>query len=305
MFNYGAKAIQKVEKAGSSQSLCEALQQWDDLLDSPFCNRVSLMERLQKTLRERTSYCRCNVPPVNIMGERMPAIYIFEENAACLVYASFKINLCSGTKQVREQISDILDLYENKLAGPRTDILSRQEIVHLLEIVQEKYQLLQVITHGRELDIYSLNKSHRLYNSWLLTYKDTAAGKLLNRWMVFSLSPNFNLLVCNKYFVFLHEIGHIFYHFIKEGGDKVPRFFHELSMVLGFPVLEDEDRLSEYFADLFAAACMNDTVYEPYNPYGGFLSGSMRELLDLYFKLLASQAKSDSFTFEQGNSGLH
>lgn len=299
------KVIDNVVNAASAEELCSSLTKCQDLLKSRFINKDTFMERLQRSLGERSQYYRQCVPAIEICGRPVPNVFVYEDRVSYVVYASFKINSCTCVEELSREISDVVDFFGNKMSGPKTGLLSIHEIVDMLNIAHEKYKLFDVPAKDKELEIFALKKSHVCYDSLTITFKNKKTGLLVNKWMVFSLSPCLDILPCNKYFVFMHEIGHVLYNTLTNGSCRAPAFFRELAMIMGLPVFADENKLPEFFADVFSAATLNNTRYSVYSPFKEVLTKEILELLDLYFKMLTSQAGIGDLGFGEEKAVLH
>lgn len=290
------RAIDKAVGATSANTLCDALRQCKGVLESRFVNKAAFMEKLQGAMKGRAIYYKYFIPPAVMQEQALPNTFIYEDNLSYLIYSSFIINSCTGVEELKGQISGIIDFFENKMTHPRTDLLKQYEIIDMLTIVQKKYSLLDAVTQDRELEIFILNRSHLCYDSFLLTFKNNRTGRWVNKWMVFSLSPCMDIPACNKYFVFLHELGHILFNAITNAGEEIPPFFRELTTILGLPYWGDKDKLSELFADVFAACTMNETRYSEYNPFKKVLPDKITGLFEVYFKMLSAQAGNQIYS---------
>lgn len=287
MFNNYGRIIGSVVRATSAGNMCEALEDCRDILDSRFANKTAFMEKLQKETKKQEKVYRYGIPSVKIMEKSFSNIFIYEDPIAYFMYSSFKINACTSYMELKAEISDIISLFENQLSNPRTGNLGIDEMMKLLEIVEHKYCLVDIATLDKKLEIYALNKSHRIYDSFLMTFKNMRTGKVLNRWALFSLSPCMDLFLCNKYHVFLHEIGHVVYNEMIDRIKKIPDFFKELAAIAGLLASDDEDRLQELFADLFSAASLHNTFYSAFNPFRQVLPAEVFDMFEAYFKVLA------------------
>ena len=305
MGNDKYSAIDRVVRAASSGELCQGLKECLAVLNSWSLKKGLFAEQLKKAIGEQARRYKYGAPAVRVLGQPVPNLYIYQDLEASFVYSAFKINACTTVEEVMDQIDDIVDLFENRMSRPRTGRLNAFEAVELLEAAQEKYNFLNSITGSKELEIYLLNKSHFCYNSFLLTYRNTRTGKQTGKRMLFSLSPVSELLVCNKYFVFLHELGHVLYNDIEDRGARGPFLFYELAKLMGFSSLMDEDGIQELFADVFSAATLHGTRYSEFNPYKGLLTGEIMGLLALYFKMLADRIDPGNLGWGEGKAVLH
>lgn len=111
-----------------------------------------------------------------------------------------------------------------------------------------------------------------------------------------SFSPYLDTPLCSKHFVFLHEMGHILYNEITDGGASIPELFRKFATaIIEMPILADEDKLPELFADLSAAAVMFDSRYDEYNSYAIIFPKELTWLFEEYFMMLVSKAGSRYF----------
>lgn len=295
MNNYINNISNNVVNATSARRLCNALRECQNVLESRFVNKAAFMEQLQRAMREQATFYKNNIPAIKIMERTLSNVFIYEDKLSYLIYSSFKINSCTKIEELRGEISNIIDFFENYMTSPKTEVLSQSEIIDMLNIVHSKYNLFDAETFDKELEIYVLNKSHICYDSLIITFKNTYTGTMLNKYIVFSLSPCVDILACNKYFVFLHEIGHIFYNSITKGSNRVPESFKQLAVLLGLPFLDNENRLSELFADIFSACTINNSKYSYYNPFKTVLSDEILEVFELYFNMLAYQVNTEIY----------
>lgn len=305
MSNYSYNIIDNVINSTSSEKLCDSLKQCQGVLKTRFTNKTSFMERLQKEIREQVLSYKYNVPVVKVLEQPMSNIFVYEDKVSYLVFSSFKINLCSSIEELNSQIADIIDFFENKMTKSRTDILNIDEIIGMFNIVQRKYNLMDIISCDKEFEIFLMNRSHICYDSFLLTFRNINNGLLLKRWMLFSLSPCVDILASNKYFVFLHEIGHCFYNVITLEDGNALKLFDEIAVTVGLPAFNEEGKSSELFADIFAATALSNTNYAYYNPFKNVFPEKGLELFELYFKILVSQVNIEHHDFKKEKVMLH
>ena len=286
-------AAGKVADAKSMAEFCSALVKCRDMLDSRFANRESFMECLKSRLSEKAG-CLDGNSALRALPERFNSVVrLYKDAAACLMYFAFKVGYCASVPELSGQLDDLISLLRYRTTEPKTDVLDEAEISLLLELLQDKFNFLDAVTYEKRIEIYLINRSHLCFDSWLMTFKNTYTGKWVNKWMVMSFSPCLDTPLCGKYFVFLHEMGHILYNEITDGGAAVPELFRELpASVPGMPALADEDKLPELFSDLFAAAAMNGSRYAAHNPYSAIFPEELIRLFEEYFTILVSRVGS-------------
>ena len=284
-----ARAIAGVTEASTIDGLCSAIKGCLALLDSRPVDGACFLSALKTALKVKLNDCRKKSDAFPGLRRFGTNVHMYCELSACLVFAGSRICLCRNEKELKEQLCFIAGFFEN-MPERGTGALSPDEAAALLNVVQEKYGLLSAVTCDRELEIYLINRSHFCCDSFLLTYKNMHTGNWLNKWLLFSLSPRLDILECNKYHVFLHEMGHVLYSSVTGGGDKMPELFGEIAFLLGFPLYEEINNPEELFADLFSAISLRGTEYSSFNPFEKVLDKDICKLLELYFGMLAHNA---------------
>jgi hypothetical protein len=283
-------AIDEVMEATTIDGFCAALKNCLAVLDSKRGREAGFADAIKTAFREKSYECRRKSDAYTATGQYGTNVHIYCELSACLIFAGFRICLCRDAGELREQIAFITDFFGRCMSKPKSGVLTPGEAGELLAIVQKKYGLLSAVTCHRELEIYLINRSHLRYDSFLMTYKNTYTKMWLNKWLLFSLSPCMDILECNKYHVFLHEMGHILYNAVTGGGEAVPELLGEIAFLLGLPLYEDIICPEELFADLFSAISLRGTKYAPFNPFEKVLDDGICGLLELYFGMLARNA---------------
>ena len=302
---HSTRAIEGVTGASTIDGLCTALKSCLAILNSKHCAGSDFADALKTALRNKSSDCRRKSNAYAAAGRFGTNVHIYCEVSACLIFAGFRVCLCKDEQELREQVEFVIDFFGSSMTKPKTGVLTSGEAGELLGIVQDKYGLLSAVTCERELEIYLIDKSHIRYDSFLLTYKNSHTGIWLNKWLLFSLSPCMDILECNKYHVFLHEIGHVLYNAVTGGGDAVPDLFGEIAFLLGLPLNEDINCPEELFADLFSASALKGTKYASFNPFGNIIDAGIYELLELYFRMLAHNTERDYYGTSGMNNVLH
>ena len=285
-------AASKVADAKNMADFCLALLKSRDILSSRFMNRDLFMECLKSRLSEKAGRMDGNSVLRALPDRFNGVVHLYKDVDACLIYLAFKIGYCTSALELSGQLDELISLLMFKTTKPKTNILDESEISFLLELLQNKFDFLDAITYEKRLEIYLINRSHLYYDSWLMTCKNTYTDKWINKWMVMSFSPCHDTPLCDKYFVFLHEMGHILYHEITDGGAAVPELFRELAEgISGNSISYNEGMMSELFSNLFAAASLNGSRYAANNPYTAIYPGLMG-IFEEYFIMLVSRIGS-------------
>lgn len=304
--NIRKKPGELLTSAATPEKLLSIIIRYGRLLKTGRLDKAILLNDLNKSLTDRAVSCRAAARPMRISGLSGPGVYLYSDMAAYFVFLSYNISLCPDESELENHITYIADFLGKCMSRPRGGMLEPSEVESLLNIVQYKFGFINAVTFSRDLDIYLINRSHMYYDSFLLTYKRllsrpgySGTSVYRDKWMLFCLSPCLDILACNKYYVFLHEIGHILYNALTRDGEEEPELFGEIAFLLGFPIFgaghtdnashpfEINDKQDELFADLFAAASLYKTCYWHFNPFKDVLSEALCDLLESYFSMLA------------------
>lgn len=305
MNRHFAKAIEGVTKASTIDGMCKSLKGCLDILKSGNLAAADFSDALKTAIRNKSLDCRRKSNAYISAGRFSTNVHIFCEVSACLIFAGFRISLCKDEDGLREQLEFLIGFFSCSMTKPKTGVLTTGEAGELLGIVQDKYGLVSAVTCERELEIYLIDRSHIRYDSFLLTYKNSHTGIWLNKWLLFSLSPCMDILECNKYHVFMHELGHVLYNAVTEGRGVLPEYFGEITFLLGLSLKNDLNCPEELFADLFSASALKGTRYSSFNPFGNIIEDGLYELLELYFRMLAQNAERDYYGTPGMNNILH
>lgn len=300
------RALDALEKASTVEALCIALERCRTYLNNGMGSGAGFENALKEVFKNKSEECRRRSKAYAPAGVYASNVHLYSDLSACLIFAGFRICRCRDGEELSEQLEFLADFFGNHMTRPLGGILTRSEAGALLALVQEKYGMLSAVTCDRELEIYLINRSHIHFDSFLITYKSVPTGKSVSasaglyKWLLFSLSPRFDLPECNKYHVFLHEMGHVLYNAVTSGTDTLPGLFEEIAFILGLDLKEDIKHAEELFADLFSAATLNGSGFSAYNPFGKIIRRDIYALLELYFRMLADRAGRDRY----GNASL-
>lgn len=294
------KIIKGISAASTIDGFCAYLRRCLSVLDANSPEAADFANSLKTLFQGMAADCRKNSVIYTAPDEIPVVARIYCDLSACMTFTGFRIHLCKDEREIRNQVEFLLDFFNNCMTKAQSSSLTSNEVCEMLGLVQQKYRLLSAVAYERELEIYLINRAHFCYDSFLLTYKNTHNGTWLDKWLLFSLSPRSEMLECNKYFVFVHETGHMLYNAVTGGGEVLPELFGEIAFLLGLSLKEDVNCPEELFADLFSAVTLNGTAYSHFNPYGKSFSKEIYELLELYFRMLAGNAQRDLY----GNTGI-
>lgn len=284
------KALDALAKASTIDALCFALARCRTCLERGTGSGDGFEEALKAVFENKTEECRRRSKAYGPAGVYASNVHVYSDLAACLIFAGFRLCRCRDGKELSEQVGFLTDFFGSYMTPPLSGILTRNEAGALLALVEEKYRMLSAVTCDRELEVYLINRSHIRFDSFLMTYRSVKTGIGPYKWLLFSLAPRLALPECNKYHVFLHELGHVLYNAVVSGPDTVPELFEDIAFILGVPLSGDITYAEELFADLFSATTLNGTGYSAHNPFAGVLRQEVYELLELYFRMLAGKA---------------
>jgi len=260
-------------------------------------NQNLYMELLLSDFKKRKSSSGNNGIQLKISGVSSPNVKLYTDLDAFVSFTEFILDNFKASEKFGNHVDYIYDFFCKSMVDPGGGILTKVEVESLLTLVQDKFGLISAVTYTKDLDIYLINRSHICYDSFLLTHKKYKEGSWQNRLMLFSMSPCIDILECNRFFIFLHEIGHALYNCSLEKGANAPDFFKEVTVIIGLPGATERERQDELFADIFAAATLHDSAFSDFNPYKQVLSEDTFDFLELYIRMLACMVERENYRF--------
>ena len=143
-------------------------------------------------------------------------------------------------------------------------MLTYTEVAGLLKIVERKFGLVSVAICRRKSDIHMTNRCMAI--------------------------PD-----CNKYFKFLHEMGHILFDLSAGDGGGIPDLFDQVAFLLGFSDIKDNIKKDELFADIFSAVSLNGAGYPEYKSFKFTFTDSLYDFLEDYFRMLVNSVNRNYY----------
>ena len=183
-------------------------------------------------------------------------IFPYEYSPFCLLMNYF--SRTDNLKDIVKGINEFIDRCKEFIA-PITEAITETEILAVLELVQNKFKLLDLISPGRPLRIHRLDNSHIEFNSECGSTVDEDGAES----QIYLYSPR-EVELCDRVFIFAHELGHALHLALTKDIDKVPPEFDEFNKLLGVTV--PEYGKAEVFADTFALALFYNTKLDKHVP---------------------------------------
>ena len=173
------------------------------------------------------------VPP-----EHSPIILLY----SCLSVNGNPIDIINGLKKFIVRCDEFV--------SPIYDAITVAEINRVLNAAQKTYRILDIIAPTKPMYILCFNNSHTEHNSQCgIPYNGTRTATIF----LFHLKENG---ICNRIFIFAHELGHALHLALTGNINIIPNGFDEFnkSMDINFEKLQEKQ---EAFADAVALAILN------------------------------------------------
>lgn len=280
--------INKVITSSSIGSLIIALKECYDFLNSRtdekrlFIKRfTNEMEQLYLRKMNRASYS------FKEGLDLFPSIFIYESSDSLHIYVAKWLKNIYKINVFKIRLSYLISTFENEFTDAKSDIFTRDVVIDILSLLQNKYKLLDILTAKSPFELFIFNNSHIKYNSMCEAYinqNDNVVDSSII--MLFALRR----VTEDKYQVLFHEIGHalqlVLTHKLLEVPDSFIKMNEPLKVYLKNGVYETTD----VFADTFSAAAMYNTNYANNNVFVEKFPKKLTDKFDEYFKKLISYA---------------
>jgi len=169
-----------------------------------------------------------------------------------------------GMDRLLERIRDF--------SAPMESIVTEDEMNAVLDSAQGKFKILDIVAPIKPLMILSLNNSHSEHNSGC-----GVAGT--SRSSVILVYHPRDVSLCDRVFIFAHEIGHALHMALTGDMTVIPDRFDEFNEALGIE-WETVHQKQEAFADVAAFAILNSSSLKEHLPHQS--SEVMLECCDKY-----------------------
>lgn len=233
-----------------------------------------------------TSIIACHTNVFNLWDTTKYKIHV--PNVSPILYTSLLLRNIKLISDYKNRLLTLID-YFNELLEPKTTVLTESQIQDVIELLNKKYDFINVVTQRGPIDIFIFNNSHNRYNSMCeIIYPLDNESRYTHRFIhVFaSKSEKFNPLG-----VFFHEIGHILQIEICQSSKLIPYSFIEMNKVIKTVIENDGVDAPEVFADIFSVAAMNNMPYENDYYFISKIPQNYKNLFIFYFNKLFEYAK--------------
>ena len=214
--------------------------------------RPRLCKRLLESVLMFTGTFMLDMP-----GQRRRYI-IIRPSIAPVFYMSTFVPKTTKTLPLIEGLKKFADRC-SEFGEPITDAITEDEIKQVLNAAQTEFRLLDIIAPNRALEIIRLNNSHNYYNCQC-GFSDDGVP------IVLVYHPR-DTAVCDRVFIFAHELGHALHNALTKNLDVLPDDFDKFNESLGvnFQTLENKQ---EAFADVTAFAILHNGGLGEHIPVG-------------------------------------
>jgi len=202
-----------------------------------------LCQRFEKTFSEWAKQYKS--PPkgaawnaVIVLPEHSPIMFLL----SCVPFGGTPNDIIAGLKKFIERC--------NEFTPPKHDAATLTEIKKVLTYAQKTYRLIDIIAPNEPMKILRFANSHAIYNSQCGFSSDPSRPST-----IFSYHPKDNAM-CDRLFIFAHELGHALHFALTRDIDILPEGFDEFNKKQGAKPETLKDK-QEAFADSAALAILN------------------------------------------------
>lgn len=100
----------------------------------------------------------------------------------------------------------MIEMFDTESLDPKTVGLSKEQVDEVIDYLQSKYRLFDIITYKTELEIFLFNNSHIQFNSICEVFSDAREPETYCKRYILTFASRSEEY--DPYQVLLHEIGH-------------------------------------------------------------------------------------------------
>jgi hypothetical protein len=181
-------------------------------------------------------------------------------DAAPLAMIPTCVPLSGSTQMIYEGLKRYLSRC-GEFTAPMEDIVTEEEMHMVLDSAQEKFRILNIIAPVKPLIIMSLNNSHYVRNCEC----GIADGPASRESVIFVYHPR-DVSICDRLFIFAHEVGHSLHLALTGDVEVIPDGFDEFNEALDIK-LQTTLQKQEAFADVTAFAILGSGSLKKHLPH--------------------------------------
>lgn len=279
--------IENVRRAESANDLCKSLKDCLCVLESKNANKRKFINYLNEYLLNIGGVHRLDA----LLGdnaETVRNVYVHDYKKAPVIYASHLLISISNIRDYKVRLRKLIDMFENEFNEPKTVGLSKKQVNKILNFLQFKYGIFDIITCKTELEIFLFNNSHKQFNSFCEVFSDASQPETYSKQYILTFASRSEKH--DPYQVLIHEIGHALQVALSHQVMMIPESFIEMNKELDVHLKNNTVVTSDVFADIFSVVVMNKSYLAEHNDLIRIFPSKVLDLFERYFTELIKYA---------------
>jgi len=277
------RIIDKVVLSKSTKDLSKQLKKCLLLLESNSTDKRKFIKALNESLARAGGAGLLNSLLSN--NNDVPRnVYVHGNKEAPIVYAAHKLVLINKIRDYKVKLRELIDFFDNECLEPKTPCLSKEQVSKVLNFLQSKYKIFDIITCKAKLEIFLFNNSHNQFNSFYEVFHDKMEPTTYVKGYIVCFAPLSNKH--NPYQVLIHEIGHALQVALSHQVMVVPDSFIEMNKELKVHLSNGTVAATDVFADVFSVVTMNRSFLAEHNDLIPRFPSKVLDLFERYFDKL-------------------
>lgn len=279
--------IENVRRAESANDLCKSLKDCLCVLESKNANKRKFINYLNEYLVNIGGVHRIDA----LFGdnpETVRNVYVHDYKKAPVIYASHLLISISKIRDYKVRLRKLIDMFENQFNEPKTVGLSKKQVNKVLDFLQAKYGIFDIITCKTELEIFLFNNSHIQFNSFCEVFSDASQPETYCKQYILTFASRAE--EHDPYQVLIHEIGHALQVALSHQVMMIPESFIEMNKEIDVHLKNNTVVTSDVFADVFSVFVMNKSYLAEHNDLISIFPSRVLDLFERYFTELIKYA---------------
>ena len=279
--------INNVIHSKTIEDLNKALKECLLVLESKNVNKRKFITLLNQQLHYKGVNFRIDALFGNNV-DNIKNVHIHDYKDAPVIYALHRLIGVNKIIEYKDRLRKLSNLFDDEFEVSRTIGLKKQQVYDVLNYLQSKYSVFDVITCKTELEIFLFNNSHRDFNSmYEVFYEDNKRESYCNMYILTFTSRSEEH---DPYQVLIHEIGHALQVALTHDTMSIPESFIEMNKVLDVHLENNTIIASDVFADVFSLVTMNKSYLAEHNLMISHFPKKALDFFEYYFDKLIKHA---------------
>lgn len=272
--------IENVRQSKSVKDLSKALKECLRVLESKNVNKGQFINSLNDYLANIGGIHRLDAL-FNDKTEVLRNVYIHDYKDAPVIYASHRLISTNKIRDYKGELLKLIEMFDTEFLEPKTVGLSKDQVYEVLNYLQTKYRIFDIITSKTDLEIFLFNNSHNRFNSFCeVLYDVTEPETYHNRYISIFASRSEEH---DPYQVLIHEIGHALQVTLTHQAMIIPDSFIEMNKELDVNLENNTVTSIDVFADVFSVVAMNKSYLSEHNDLIKLFPSRVLDLFERYF----------------------